>query len=115
MQEEGERMLLFASTEIIITDLKRIGSQLNSLNFRKMEHIINRILISRIRFKYQEGPFGGGSCAQFTAIKDGKSRITIITFRVSQFTENNIVNEEQRRLHIDSFYSRSPRKATNHC
>ena len=51
----------------------------------------------------------------FTAIKDGKSRITIITFRVSQFTENNIVNEEQRRLHIDSFYSRSPRKATNHC
>ena len=60
MQEEAERMLLFASTEIIITDLKRIGSQLNSLNFRKMEHIINRILISRIRFKYQEGPFGGG-------------------------------------------------------
>ena len=51
----------------------------------------------------------------FTAIKDGKSRITIITFRVSQFTENNIVNEEQRRLHIDSFYSISPRKATNHC
>ena len=36
----------------------------------------------------------GGSCAQFTAIKDGKSRITIITFRVSRFTENNIVEEE---------------------
>ena len=57
----------------------------------------------------------GGSCAQFTAIKDGKSRVTIITFRLSQFTENNIVNEEQRRLHIDYFPSRSPRKATNHC
>ena len=25
-----------------------------------------------------------------------------------------MVNEEQRRLHIDSFHSRSPRKATNH-
>ena len=36
----------------------------------------------------------GGSCAQFTAIKDGKSRITIIAFRVSRFTENNIVDEE---------------------
>ena len=57
----------------------------------------------------------GVSCAKFTAIKDGKSRITIITSRVSQFTENSIVNGEQRRLHIDSFYSRSPRKATNHC
>ena len=57
----------------------------------------------------------GGSCAQFTSIKGGKSRITIITFRVSQFTENNIVNQRQRRFHIDSFYSRSPRKATNHC
>ena len=39
----------------------------------------------------------GGSCAQFTTIKDGKSRITIITFRVSQFTKNNIVNEEQKK------------------
>ena len=57
----------------------------------------------------------GGSCAQFTAIKDGKSRVTIITFRLSQFTENNIVSEEQRRLHIDYFHSRSLRKATNHC
>ena len=57
----------------------------------------------------------GGSCAQFTSIKGGKSQITIITFRVSQFTENNVVKEEQRRLHIDSFHSRSPRKATNHC
>ena len=36
----------------------------------------------------------GGSCAQFTAIEDGKSRIPIITFRVSQFTENNIVNNK---------------------
>ena len=37
-------------------------------------------------------------------------------FSSSQFTENNIVNEEQRRLHIDSFYCRGrPRKATNHC
>ena len=42
---------------------------------------------------------GGGGHAH----RDGKSRITIITFRVSQFTENNIVNEEQRTLHIDSF------------
>ena len=48
---------------------------------------------------------GGGSCTQFTAIKDGKSRIKIITIRVSQIAESNIVNEEQRRLHIDSFYS----------
>lgn len=30
MQEEAERMLLFASTEIIIPDLKRIGRQLDS-------------------------------------------------------------------------------------
>ena len=57
----------------------------------------------------------GGSSAQFSAIKDGKTRITIFTFRVSQFTENKIIKEEQRRRHIDSFYCRSPRKATNHC
>ena len=42
----------------------------------------------------------GGSCAQFTSIKGGKSRITIITFRVSQFTENNIVHQRQRRFLI---------------
>ena len=57
---------------------------------------------------------GGGACAQFASIKDDKSRITIITFRVSQFTENNIVNEEQRRLHVYCFYSRSPGEATNY-
>ena len=55
-----------------------------------------------------EGPYGWGgggrSCGQFTAFKDGMLRITTITFRVSQFTENNIVNEEQRRLHIDCFF-----------
>ena len=47
-----------------------------------------------------EGPFGrggGGSCGQFTANKDGKLRITTITFRVLKFTENSIVNEEQIR------------------
>ena len=108
-------MLLFASTEIIKTDLKRIGSQLNSLNFRKMEYIINR-MFQEFDLSIKRGRKGGGmSCAQFTAIIDGKSRNMIITFRVSRFMENNIVNEDQRRLHIDSFYSRSPRKATNHC
>lgn len=38
MQEEAERMLLFASTAIIITDLKRIGSQLDSELSQNGEH-----------------------------------------------------------------------------
>ena len=58
---------------------------------------------------------GGGAGAEFTAINDGNARIMIIAFRVSQFAENNIVTEKQRRLHIDSSYCRSPRKATDHC
>ena len=52
----------------------------------------------------RKGGGGRGSCGQFTAIKDSKLRVTIIIFRVLQFTENNIVNEEQRRLHIDCFF-----------
>ena len=35
----------------------------------------------------------GGSCAQFTAIKNSKSRITAINFRVSRFTGNNMIDE----------------------
>ena len=36
---------------------------------------------------------GGGSCAQSTAIKNSKSRITAINFRVSQFMGNNMIHE----------------------
>ena len=35
----------------------------------------------------------GGSCAQFTAIKNSKSRITAINFRVSLFMGNNMIDE----------------------
>ena len=52
-------MLLFASTEIIKTDLKRIGSQLNSLNFRKMEYIINR-MFQEFDLSIKRGRKGGG-------------------------------------------------------
>lgn len=37
---------------------------------------------------------GEGVCAQFTAIKYGKSWIMVINFQVSWFTENNIIDEE---------------------
>ena len=41
----------------------------------------------------RRGRKGGGSCAQFTAIKNSKSRITAINFRVSRFTGNNMIDE----------------------